>query len=116
MGTSLQSIRMNFAIVSILFASSVASSYGDDIDVAIRLESLLMEVCDTDGDGGLSWCEVLDCEEDNPKAWAELQDSGFTASLDNFNKMAGCEGVDEGGDCNDDCILTMDQYLAAVGR
>merc|ERR1719383_1337820 len=51
---------------------------------------------------------------DHPDMMASAQNMGFQASLDTFNMLTGCSGQTTEGACNNDCILTMEMFMAAA--
>merc|ERR1711946_34699 len=56
------------------------------------------------------------CIETNEELAANAHAAGYDPSLDLFNEMTGCSGMNPDGSCSEECILTMDMVLESLGN
>merc|ERR1711915_181022 len=103
-----------FLLVAGLAATATSMPQGNGAPDLLTMELAALKTCDLNEDNGVSWCEIQQCIETNEELAANAHAAGYDPSLDLFNEMTGCSGMNPDGSCSEECILTMDMVLASL--
>merc|ERR1711946_85538 len=99
-----------------LAATATSMPQGNGAPDLLTMELVALQTCDLNEDNGVSWCEIQQCIETNEELAANAHAAGYDPSLDLFNEMTGCSGMNPDGSCSEECILTMDMVLESLGN
>merc|ERR1712126_8711 len=105
-----------FLLVAGLAVTATSMPQGNGAPDLLTMEMVALQTCDLNEDNGVSWCEIQQCIENNEELAANAHAAGYDPSLDLFNEMTGCNGLNPDGSCSEECILTMDMVLESLGN
>merc|ERR1712126_237357 len=105
-----------FLLVAGLAVTATFMPQGNGAPDLLTMEMVALQTCDLNEDNGASWCEIQQCIEKNEELAANAHAAGYDPSLDLFNEMTGCNGLNPDGSCSEECILTMDMVLESLGN